>query len=143
MKNTPKFTTPFDSYVVAGEFITCEADGFQFTARIERDEDSHIDDDDTHNTVQSVTGCNDDQFADLLEARKAWKQDFWWYCGIVISASYKGVDLGDHLASLWGIEVNYPDSDNGHLLGIANELLEGEAIEAAQKALEGLRGKLA
>ena len=44
--------------------------------------------------------------------------------------------LGDHLASLWGIEGNYPsgrDNPNTYFLDVANELLP-EAIEAAKAA---------
>ena len=125
------FTEKFDRYVCIGDTITCEAEGFTFTARIEHDPDYHIDDDDCYNTDQEVTGCNEAQQAKLLEARQAWFDDEWFYCGIVISVSRNGVELDDHAASLWGIECNYPGSDNSYLQTVANELLE-EAIEDAK-----------
>jgi len=125
------FTEKFDIYVCIGVTITCEAEGFTFTARIEHDPDYHIDDDDCYNTDQEVTGCNEAQQAKLLEARQAWFDDEWFYCGMVISVSRNGVDLADHAASLWGIECNYPGSDTFYLQTVANELLE-EAIEDAK-----------
>jgi len=39
--------------------------------------------------------------------------------------------MDDHAASLWGIEANYPDSDNAYLTEVANGLLP-EALEAAK-----------
>jgi hypothetical protein len=62
---------------------------------------------------------------------EAWRKDEWFYCGIVLSVSLEGVILGDHAASLWGIEANYPDSDNAYLSEVANDLL-AEAIDAAK-----------
>ena len=61
----------------------------------------------------------------------AWKNDEWFYCGVILSASIDGLELTDHAASLWGIEANHPDSDNAYLSKVANELLS-EAIEAAK-----------
>tara|TARA_B110000285_G_C14577652_1_gene360686 strand:+ start:75 stop:497 length:423 start_codon:yes stop_codon:yes gene_type:complete len=133
-----QYSEKFNSYAVPDDTITAEIDGFTLTARIENDQDSTIDDDDSHNVDQSVTGCNDDQQTKLLAARKAWRLDQWYYCGIVISASYKGVPIWDHCASLWAIECNYPDSDNSHLTEVANELI-AEAIDQANGALELMR----
>jgi hypothetical protein len=39
--------------------------------------------------------------------------------------------------SLWGIEANYPDTDNSHLSDVANELLP-EAVAAARETLARL-----
>jgi hypothetical protein len=62
---------------------------------------------------------------------KAWCDDEWSYCGIVLSVTKDGIDVNEHAASLWGIELNYPDSDNSYLNEVANELLD-EAIEQAK-----------
>jgi hypothetical protein len=133
-----EFSKSFSEYVCIGDAITVKHNGFAFTATIEHDADKHIDDDDCHNTDQSVTGCNAEQQADLLAARKAWSNDEWFYCGVVISASHESGAHWDHLASLWGIEVNYPDSDgNNHLLTFANDLL-AEAVENLLGQLEML-----
>jgi hypothetical protein len=136
------FTQKFDTYVCLGDTITCEAEGFTFTARIEHDPDYHIDNDDCHNVDQEVTGCNEAQQKKLIEAREAWRNNDWFYCGIVISVSRNGVELNDHAASLWGIECNYPGSDNAYLSECANELID-DAVEAAREALEKTRAAIA
>lgn len=130
------FVKGFDKYACEGDLITCHVDGFDVTARIVRDNDHDIDDDDSHNPDQKVTGCDREQQRKLLEARKAWKRNEWFYCGVVLSVSRQGVKLGDG-ASLWGIECNYPGSDNAYLLEIANELLP-EALTQARETLNRL-----
>jgi hypothetical protein len=135
------FETKFDSYVCEGDKIRCIVEGIEFTATIERDTDSHIDDDDAHNTDQSVTGCDDEQQSELLDARDQWLRDQWFYCGVVISGRKNGVEIGDNLASLWGIECNYPGSNNEYLTEVANELL-GEAIVEAKRRIADMVGKL-
>ena len=45
--------------------------------------------------------------------------------------------LDDHAASPWGIEANYPDSDNAYLSKVAEELLP-EALDAGRAALARL-----
>ena len=41
-----------------------------------------------------------------------------------------GLTLDKFAASLWGIEANYPDSDNAYLSEVANELLSEALAEA-------------
>ena len=135
-----KFTTPFDSYVCEGDSITCEQGYFKFVARIVRDEDANIDDDDCHNVDQSVTGCDDKQQEQLLKCRQAWFDNQWSYCGVVVTAFYNHIKLVE-IGSLWGIEANYPDGDNSYLLEVANELLE-ENFEQAEKLRQELSNKL-
>jgi len=72
---------------------------------------------------------------------KAWCNDEWRYVGVVLSVSKNGVSVNEHAASLWGIEANYPDSDNSYLTDVANELL-GEALEVAKNSLKNMVGKL-
>lgn len=131
------FTKEFDSYVCQGDSITCEVDGFTITARVMHDNDYQLGDDDMHNIDQEVTGCNEEQQVKLLAAREAWFNDEWFYCGIVLKVEKNGITLEDYAGSLWGMEANYPDSKNSHLLEAANEMLL-EALEAGKKALEGL-----
>jgi len=128
----PAFKAGFDKYACTGDTITGTLNGYDLTARIEYDQDISIDDDDTHNINQAVTGCDDEQQEKLLEARGAYARGDWFYCGIVIAASRNGVLIDDHAASLWGIECNYPGSDNSYLLEGANEMA-GEAVEQADK----------
>jgi len=44
------------------------------------------------------------------------------------------VMLASHAASLWGIEANYPGTDNSYLIEVANELLP-EAVAIARETL--------
>jgi len=133
---TPKFETKFDSYVCVGDSIEFTTkSGIEFKARIEFDGDYRIDDDDCHNTDQSVTGCNDEQFAKLLDARKQWFNDQWFYCGVVLSVSCIGYS-DDHVISLWGIEANYPNSNSDYLTDVANELLEECFLDAIDTVFE-------
>lgn len=122
------FTKKFGSYVCEGDTIKASHKGIDLIATIIRDPDYQIDDDDSHNIDQSVTGCDDAQQKELLAAREAWLNGEWFYCGIVISGYVDGILINDHAASLWGIECNYPRTDNSYLVEVANELLE-EAID--------------
>lgn len=128
-----KFTEEFPKYACEGDEIECESEGFTIIARILHDTDYRIDDDDMHNIDQSVTGCDDEQQEKLLAARQAWFTDEWFYCGIVLSVTKNGIVLDDHATSVWGMECNYPDSDNSHLNEAVNELLS-EAIDVGQNA---------
>jgi hypothetical protein len=71
------------------------------------------------------------------ESLKEWCDDEWHYIGIVLSASRNGIALDDCAASLWGIECNYPGSDNAYLSEVAAELLP-EALTVARAALASL-----
>jgi hypothetical protein len=131
------FKTNFDDFVCEGDVIQTTVEGFTVYAQIKRDEDSHINDDDCHNIDQSVTGCSDEQYKKLLEARQAWENDEWFYCGVVLSVQKGDIVLQDHAVSLWRIEANYPGSDNAYLTEVANDLLD-EAIAAGKAALKTL-----
>lgn len=134
----PVFTRGFDAgYVAFGDSIETHHNGYRIAARIEHDSDHGIDDDDTHNIDQDVTGCNAEQQAALLEARAAFFRDEWHYCGVVLSVTRDGVMLAEHAASLWGIECNYPGSDNRYLTLVAQELLP-EALTVAEAAFDSL-----
>lgn len=126
MKPKTTFPTPFSPHTYPGDFISVTVETpegmVEYTARIEHDADYHIDSDDCHNPDQSVTGCNDEQQADLLAAREAWFRDEWFYCTIVLESDLYGWE--DFLP---GIECNYPGpwaDRNAHLTTVANELLE-------------------
>jgi len=116
------FTTGFGGYVCHGDSIECVVDGITYTARLVLDTDTRPDE----------YECYDEKDID------AWKRDEWHYYGVVLSASKCDVELTDYAASLWGIEGNFPGSDNAYFLEVANELLP-EAIEAAKTILAKLR----
>lgn len=70
------------------------------------------------------------------KALKAWCNDEWSYCGVAVTVSRNDVQLtGDYNHALWGIERNYPGSDNSYLRDVANEY--------ASQALDAARIKLA
>jgi hypothetical protein len=58
------------------------------------------------------------------EVMRAWKNDEWFYCGVVLRIEREDGFVKDHAASLWGIDCNYPGSDNSYLLEVANDLLD-------------------
>ena len=136
------FTDQFGKYVCVGDSIECEVDGYTVMAHLEHDPYCDIDDDDHHNPDQSVTGCDDTEQEKLLAARHAWERGEWFYGGIVLSVSRNGIMINRHAAALWGIECNYPDSDNSYLWDVANELLP-EALERAGTERQNMLAKLA
>jgi hypothetical protein len=139
------FTKAFDNFVCEGDCITCEAEGFTITARIVRDDCGDAPDQrqdgfwpSLYKDAAGFIGPGNGWRArfDAAQARAeavmaAWKADDWFYCGIVLSVSFEGVEIDDHAASLWGIEANYPDSDNAYLTEVAGELLP-DALTAAK-----------
>ncbi len=139
------FTETFDSFVCEGDSLTCEAQGFIITARVVRDDCGDAPDQRQDGFWPSLykdaagfigAGNGWSERFDKAQARaeaimEAWRKDEWFYCGIVLSVSFDGVTLDEHAASLWGIETNYPDSDNAYLSEVANALLP-EAIDASK-----------
>lgn len=73
-----------------------------------------------------------------FEVLRAWCNDEWRYFGVEVTI-YKGeVKLtGNYSHTLWGVEGNYPGSDNSYLAEVACELLD-EALEDAKRILAGL-----
>jgi hypothetical protein len=146
------FTERFDSYVCPGDTITCEADGFIVTARIAPD-DCPDPPDQRQDGFWPSLYINDPGFigpgngfrerfakaqAEAEAVMEAWRKGDWFYCGIVLSVTLEGVTLNAHAASLWGVEANYPGSDNAYLAEVADELLP-EALDAARAVLARLR----
>lgn len=132
------FPGKFDRYVCIGDRLETSIGDIDFQAVILRDEDAHINDDDSHASAD-VTGADPETDKKIQAAKQAWYNNEWWYCGIVVTASKAGVELTSK--SLWSIEANYPESDNNYLTEVANELLN-EAIEPAKAALAELIKKL-
>lgn len=144
------FSENFDSFVCEGDTITGQVDGYTVTARVVRDDRPDAPDkrqDGFWPTLDPKDAgyIGADKTEADLEAAKAraksvmdaWENDEWFYCGIVVRVARAGVTLDGHAASLWGIEANYPDSDNAYLTEVARELVP-EAIAAARVALATL-----
>ena len=103
----------FDKYVCIGDTVSWSVDGFDITARIEYDYDTKPTDFDCYDDAQI----------------EAWRNDEWFYGGVVLSVSRNGVELTDHAASLWGIDCNL--GENNDYLSEVCEDLQGEAIGIA------------
>jgi len=131
------FIERFQTFVCEGDRIDAEVDGFLVSARIVRDDcpdaPDHRQDGfwpslykDAPGFIGAGNGWRD-RFdkaqAHAEDVMRAWRENEWFYCGIVLSISFEGVVLDDHAASLWGVEANYPDSDNRYLTETAEELL--------------------
>lgn len=145
------FTETFEPHVCEGDSIACELDGFRVVARIVRDDCPDAPDQRQDGFCPSLIkdapgfiGPGKNFRARYAEAHSkaeavmaAWHKDEWFYCGILLSISLEGVELDPHAASLWGVEVNYPGTDNIYLTQVANELLP-EAMEAGRAAARRL-----
>ncbi len=145
------FTERFAPFVCEGDTIECEAEGFEIVARIVRDLCSDPPDKRQDGFWPSeyigyagFIGPGNNWRQRLADAQakaeaimEAWREDEWFYCGIVLSVSLDGVMLDQNAASLWGVEANYPDTDNANLTEIACGLLP-EAIDAGNDIAERL-----
>ena len=141
------FSERFDSFACEGDTITCEVDGFTFTARIVADDCPDAPDQrqdgfwpslykDAPGFIGPGNGFRK-RFAEAQAKAEAvidgWRKGEWFYCGIVLAVERDGIALDDHAASLWGVECNYPGTDNSYLTIVANELLL-EALDAGRAA---------
>jgi len=138
------FTKPFDKYACVGDKITCEVDGFAATATVYRDDysdapDKHDDgfwpSNDPKAAGYVLPENYDDEFLKALRVMQAWKDDRWFYCGVAVTVERADIALnGKYANALWGIDCNYPGSDNAYLSEVANELLS-EALDAAKASV--------
>lgn len=111
-----KSTFPqFNSYALVGDLIAWEKDGFQLTATLVQDTDSHVNDSECYSPLKI----------------KQWLNDEWFFVGVVLSVSRNGVEISDHAASLWGVECNYHKKSNPYLAEVAQDL-EREALDVAK-----------
>ena len=117
MSNT-KFPQ-FNSYACIGDSITWHKDGFDITATLQDDTDSHVNDSECYSPVKI----------------KQWFNNEWFFVGIVLSVEKNGILIDAHSASLWGIECNYNKKANRYLAKMAQEM-ESEAIETAKKRVK-------
>ena len=70
-----------------------------------------------------------------FENLKAWCDDEWTWCSLILCVSKGGIEIEDYAACLCGVELNHPNSEDGnaHLTQMANELLD-TALESAKGA---------
>jgi hypothetical protein len=145
------FKERFASFVCPGDVITCETEGFTVSARIVPDDCPDPPDQrqdgfwpSLYRDAPGFIGPGNnfrERFARAQAEAEAlmegWRRGEWFHCGIVLSVSLDGVELAPHAASLWGIEANYPETDNSYLTEVAGNLLP-EALAAAREVLARL-----
>ena len=145
------FTERFDTFVCEGDCIACEQDGFRIVARIVCDDNPGAPDDrqdgfwpSLYKDAPGFIGPGNnfrERFAraqaEAEAIMEAWRRGDWFYCGIVLSVSLDGIIVDEHAISLWGVEANYPGSDNGCLKDVADDL-RPEAIAIGLRAAQRL-----
>jgi hypothetical protein len=145
------FTERFRPFVCPGDVITCEAGPFIVLAQVVVDDCPDAPDQRQDGFWPSLyigapgfigPGPNHrqrltDAQANAEAVMEGWRKGDWFYCGIVLSVSLEGVDLARAAAALFGVEANYPGTENSYLTDVANELLP-EAVAAARETLARL-----
>ncbi|OZB12558.1 MAG: hypothetical protein B7X53_17900 [Hyphomonas sp. 34-62-18] len=145
------FTERFASFVCPGDVITCEIEGFTVSARIIPDDCPDPPDQrqdgfwpSLYKDAPGFIGPGNNFRARFAKAQAeaeaimaGWRKGEWFYCGIVLSVSLDGVELAPHAASLFGLEANYPETDNSYLTEVAGNLIP-EALAAAREVLARL-----
>jgi hypothetical protein len=145
------FREKFLPFVCEGDTITCAVDGFEVTARIVCDDCPDAPDQRQDGFWPSLDldapgfigpgPSHRQRFAEAEAESKAvmegWRKGDWFYCGLVLCVSLEGIELAPHATSLWGIEANYPGTDNSYLTEAANELLP-DAMTVARETLARL-----
>ena len=148
------FTECFRPFVCPGDVISCETGPFTLSAQVVIDDCQDSPDQRQDGFWPSLyigapgfigPGNNFRQrFAAAQASAEAvmegWRQGDWFYCGIVLSVTLEDVDLVRTAAALFGIEANYPGTDNSYLTDVANELVP-EAVAAARETLVRLAAR--
>lgn len=139
------FTKAFGKFVCEGDTLACDVDGMTATATVYRDDNSDAPDQrqDGFWPSRKKTDAGyvepakfDEEHAKATEVMRAWKADEWFYCGVAVTIEKADVQLvHKYGAALWGVECNYPGSDNSYLRDVANELLP-EALDAARERIK-------
>ncbi len=146
---TKMFTQGFNSYACEGDSISCEVAGFTLTATIYRDDNGDspeerydgfwpsIDPKSAGYIGQKSTATLRRHMAKAKAILEAWERDDWFYVGVAVTVSRSGICLtGKYGNALWGVECNYPESDNSYLMVVANELAPEALSEAKAKLAE-------
>lgn len=138
------FTEHFAPFVCPGDVITCQSEGFSVSARIIPDDCPDPPDQrqdgfwpSLYKDAPGFIGPGNhfrQRFAKAQAEAEAvmdgWRKGDWFYAGVVLSVSLEGVELAPHAASLWGLEANYPGSENEALTETAIALLPDALAEA-------------
>jgi len=141
------FTTGFSTHASAGDAIYCTVDDFEITARLEYDDTGDKPDERDDGFWPSTNpdsagyigegGNFAEQQAKAERVMQAWLDDEWFYVGVCLEVRKACVLLTrEYSNALWGVECNYPDSDNAYLLEVANDLIPEALNEARAKLAE-------
>lgn len=146
--------TEFKSYTCDGDTITWTRDGFDITARILRDDNEERPDERDEGFWPSLdpnsAGYIGPKSKTTLRRHTkraeatmaAWEAGDWWYVGVCVTVSFDEVPLtGMYDNACWGIECNYPKSNNKFLGEMARDLATG-AIADAKLKLFNLKEKV-
>lgn len=157
----PKFEDGFDNYICEGDTIETTINGIVYVATIHHDDNSESPEEREDGFWPSLNPKSDGYIgaksqstlrrhtAHAQHVMDSWRNDEWFYCGIVISAYIEDDDgervcISEHAASLWGVECNYPAQfkrqrrqPNAFVDECADELL-GEAMNTAEEAKAAL-----
>lgn len=141
------FKTGFKKFVCVGDTIAVALDGIDYVATVYRDDTNESPDQRDDGFWPSLNPASAGyigpksartlarHMAKATEVLRAWRDGEWFYCGVSVTASKGGAALTDEFESaLWGVDCNYPGSDNSYLLEVANELLP-DCQTAAKKGL--------
>ena len=125
IKSTKIKFPQFASYAYIGDFIEWDKNGYTIRAVLHDDSVTRPTDFDCYSPVKI----------------KQWQNDAWAFCGVVLEVSLNGISLGEHCASLWGVDMNYNKRSNKYLSVVALEL-EAEALEYAENVRSAMLAKL-
>jgi hypothetical protein len=115
----------FPVYICPGDSRRIECGPYTITARIVDDTDSRPRDFECY-TPEHI---------------RAWSRGDWFFVGLVLSVQVGDVLLDDAAVSLWGIDCNFPGTNNAHMQEFANDLLP-EALTRAEQIRAQLVKKL-
>lgn len=135
---------PFGRFVMFGDTVEETRAGVTYRVRIEHDPHHSIDDDDTHREDRAHPtweGAPDGAYERAMEARAAFLRGEWHYVGLIVSA-HKGEWERDDVASLWGIEANYPGTQNEYLDVVADELIDEAHAELFPSPEDAMGGEI-
>ena len=137
----------FGLYVIEGDIVAAEHNGFTLTATIYRDDNTSSPDEreegfwpssdpDAAGYVRPEHFAAEKARAEML--LRTWRNDEWFYCGVAVTVSRNGIQLtSPYSNALWGIECNQPGSDNNYLAQVAADLAS-EALAEARAVLTKL-----
>lgn len=148
------FKKGFEKHASIGDTIQAEAEGFTIIATIKEDsimspetyDEGFWPSTDPKSPGYCLPEIYEEQMVKAKKIKEAWRNDEWFYCGLVLSVFKKfkipfypeQTIVFAHAASVWGLECNHPYGDNTVDLTQAAENLVEEALNYAKEAIRQL-----